>query len=86
MFLTVLISAMTISASWNFKQNNNEIKLSNLALANVEALADNEGTTTSCSNKCSEGGGKCWYKFSGHCYYSANTNVSCTCDKDGNAL
>lgn len=38
----VLIAAMVLAASWNFNQSKNEMELSDLALANVEALARGE--------------------------------------------
>ena len=41
-FGAALIAAMAITAGWNFNQSKNEIELSNLALANVEALANTE--------------------------------------------
>ena len=43
-FGAVLIAAMALAASWNFNQSKNDVKLSGLALANVEALAFNEGS------------------------------------------
>ena len=38
-FGAVLITAMAVTAGWNFNQSKNETQLSDLALANVEALA-----------------------------------------------
>ena len=38
-----IIAALTITASWNFQQNQKQTKLSDLTLANVEALASEEG-------------------------------------------
>ena len=40
LFGIIAIAAIATIAGWNF--NNNEIKLSDLALANVNALADKE--------------------------------------------
>ena len=37
-----LIAAMAVAAGWNFNQSKNEVELSDLALANVEALASGE--------------------------------------------
>ncbi|MCS2427782.1 NVEALA domain-containing protein [Parabacteroides goldsteinii] len=42
-FGAVLITAMAVTAGWNFNQSKNETQLSDLALANVEALANPEG-------------------------------------------
>ncbi|MCL3852749.1 MULTISPECIES: NVEALA domain-containing protein [Parabacteroides] len=39
----ILITIVATTASWNFYRNNQDVKLSELALANVEALAQNEG-------------------------------------------
>lgn len=39
-FGAALISAMAVTAGWNFNQSKNETQLSDLALANVEALAN----------------------------------------------
>lgn len=36
------IIAITATAAWNFSQNQNEVELSDLALANMEALARGE--------------------------------------------
>ena len=43
-FGVALIAAMAVAAGWNFNQSKNEVELSDLALANVEALARNEGS------------------------------------------
>ena len=43
-FGAVLIAAMAVTAGWNFNQSKNEVELSDLALANVEALASGEGS------------------------------------------
>lgn len=42
-FGVALIAAMAVAAGWNFNQSKNEVELSDLALANVEALARGEG-------------------------------------------
>lgn len=41
-FAVVLIAVMAVAAGWNFKQSQNKVELSDLALANVEALANPE--------------------------------------------
>lgn len=38
-FLAVLFTAIALAAGWNYSQSQNEVELSDLALANVEALA-----------------------------------------------
>lgn len=42
-FGIALIAIMALAAGWNFTQSKNTVKLSELALANVEALARGEG-------------------------------------------
>ena len=42
-FGAAIIAAMAVAAGWNFNQSKNETQLSDLALANVEALANPEG-------------------------------------------
>lgn len=44
-FGAVLITAMAVTTGWNFNQSKNETQLSDLALANVEALASGEDTS-----------------------------------------
>ena len=44
-FGVALIAAMALAAGWNFNQSKNEVELSDLALANVEALASGEDTS-----------------------------------------
>lgn len=41
-FGTALIAAMALAAGWNYQQNKQSVKLSNLAMANVTALASGE--------------------------------------------
>ncbi len=55
----IAIAAVTAAAGWNFSQNQNEVELSDLALANVEALARYEDDY--CPNGClDEKGDGCW--------------------------
>lgn len=48
-FGVALISAMAVTAGQNFNQSKNETQLSDLAMANVEALARSEATAE-CGN------------------------------------
>lgn len=41
-FGAALIAAMALTAGWNFNQSKNKVDLSDLALANAEALARGE--------------------------------------------
>ena len=38
----VIIAALAITAGWNYNQSQNEMSISDLVLANVEALAEKE--------------------------------------------
>ena len=49
-FWAVLFTAIALAAGWNFSQSQNEVELSDLALANVEALARIEGQNDACAN------------------------------------
>lgn len=51
-FYTVATIAIVGIASWNFQQNQQEVELSDLALANVEALAQFEGGGSICQQAC----------------------------------
>lgn len=50
-FDIIVIVAMAVTAGWNFNQNQIKVELSDLALANVEALAQNE-TGSSITGNC----------------------------------
>ena len=52
-FGAVLFTAIALAAGWNYSQSQNKVELSDLALANVEALAEEECTTSV--------GGSCWW-------------------------
>lgn len=41
-FGVVAFAAIAVAAGWNYHQNTNEVKLSDLTLANIEALARDE--------------------------------------------
>lgn len=49
-----VVAAIAVAASWNFNQSKNEVEMSDLTLANVEALATPELATgvdeISCNN------------------------------------
>ena len=44
-FGVAIIATMAVAVGWNFNQSKNEVELSDLALANVEALAGCETIT-----------------------------------------
>ena len=39
----IAFAAIAVAAGWNYKHNSLDVELSDLALANVEALANGEG-------------------------------------------
>lgn len=71
-FGTALIAAMAVAASWNFNQSKNEVELSDLVSANVEALAGGEGEgMLDCPNGCLTSSGHC-FCYGYHPYEEAN--------------
>jgi hypothetical protein len=58
-FSIVFVAAIAVAAAWNVTQSKTEVELSDLALANVEALAseedDNDGTGKTCYNSITTG-------------------------------
>lgn len=65
----VAVIATIAIAGWNYQQNK-EVELSELALANVEALARNEGSND-CHNFCPRSGYMCIIN------YANGTSTSC---------
>lgn len=59
-FGIALIAIMALAAGWNFTQSKNEVKLSELALANVEALAHYEFPDVEVT--CGATTGACWVR------------------------
>lgn len=55
----IAFAAVTLLSGYNYMQNTNEVKLSDLALANVEALAG-EPDMTECPNGCGTECGLCY--------------------------
>ena len=49
LFGIMAMAAIAAVAGWNFSQSQNEVELSDLALANVEALARWEGQNDACT-------------------------------------
>ena len=46
----IAFAAIAVAAGWNYQQNRNDVKLSDLTLADVEALADKATQDTSVNN------------------------------------
>lgn len=61
LLFAVAFAAVTLLSGYNYVQNNSEVKLSDLALANVEALAN-------CENVGFETGRRSYLSSSGTCY------------------
>lgn len=54
--------------------------MSDLALANVEALADDGEAVITCSRSCSDGIGRCYIRSnSGHYAFTGYQDDSCSC-------
>ena len=62
LFGIIAIAAIAAAAGWNFSQSQDEVELSDLALANVEALARNENPFD-CPNGCLTSPGDCFCHF-----------------------
>lgn len=52
LFSIIAIAAVVAAAGWNFNQSQNEVEMSDLALANVEALANGESGGKTCYTYC----------------------------------
>ena len=52
LFGIMALAAIAAAASWNFIQSQNELELSDLALANVEALARDESGGSGTDQAC----------------------------------
>jgi hypothetical protein len=62
----VFVAAIAVAAAWNFSQSKAEADMPDLALANVEALASGEGSTT-CSDCLNDLSYICWITPFGEC-------------------
>ena len=56
----IAFAAIAAVAGWNYQQNKLEVKLSNLALENVEALASGERGDNHCKNCVFTTSSICW--------------------------
>lgn len=80
--LTYSIAVITAATIFFLRANDQrEERLSDLVLANVEALAQNEegGAVITCSQYCNDGIGKCWLKsVDDFCIFSGSQLDYCT--------
>ena len=60
-----LLVAIAVAAGWNYNQSRNEVPLSDLALANAEALAEYESPDVeiTCNGKKNTPPGRCWHQY-----------------------
>lgn len=52
--LSIAVIATAAIAGWNYQQNQESVELSDLALENVEALADNENSEANCTSSLND--------------------------------
>lgn len=77
-----LVAAFALFAGYNVYTSQKSDVMSDLTLANVEALAYGEdgGATITCSRSCSDGVGRCWIRSnSGYCAFTGYQADSCSC-------
>lgn len=74
------VAVFAFIASYSIYTSRQEKELSDLAKANIEALANNEGVEILCSRQCSDGIGRCWIRSnSGYCAFTGYQVDNCTC-------
>ncbi len=84
-FLKVALVAAVAAAMAGYGVYAHQTKemMSDVMLENVEALARYElpEVTITCSRTCSDGVGRCYYKFDnwGNCHFNGDQNCYCTC-------
>jgi hypothetical protein len=64
-FVYAIVAAIVALAGWNVSQSRNEVALSDVALANVEALAEETGSTGSTAISCFNYG--CRFQINYYC-------------------
>ena len=74
LFGIMALVAIAAAASWNFSQSQNEVELSDLALANVEALASYEFGDGYCHY--SNNYDWCFYYISGTVCYGVDSHCN----------
>ena len=77
---TLAVVAFAMIAGYNVYQAHSETEgMSELALANVEALAAGEGVGITCSQRCNDGIGRCWTQTNDfYCVPTGSPNDTCT--------
>ena len=75
-----VVAAFALVAGFNVYNFQKSDVMSELALANVEALADDGEAVITCSRSCSDGIGRCYIRSnSGHCAFTGYQDDSCSC-------
>lgn len=74
----VAIAAIGLSV-WGYSENQNSVEFSDLALANVEALANGEDGGITCDRNCSTNNGQCWTREGRYCVYGGYQYQHCSC-------
>lgn len=69
-FGVVALIAIAVAAGWNYQQSKQESEISDLTLANVEALAS--GESSNCPNGCYDNGSGCFCHYWFPSYREAN--------------
>lgn len=72
----IALVAIAAIAGWNFSQNQNEVELSDLALANVDALARYELPEVEIN--CGATSGACWTQNGIICFIGSHTYTACS--------
>lgn len=78
----MVVSVVALTAFMNLKFVGNGVTVSDLALANIEAFANNgEDATITCSRTCNDGVGRCYRKYDdyGNCTFSGYQTDNCVC-------
>ncbi|SEG29467.1 NVEALA domain-containing protein [Parabacteroides chinchillae] len=61
LFGIAIVAIVAVGTAWNVNENKNEVTISNLVLANMEALASGEGDINPlCPNGCVDNGTGCY--------------------------
>lgn len=75
------IAVFAAVAGYGIYTNQKSETMSDLMLANMDALAAGEDVEITCSRTCSDGVGRCYklYDEYGNCHFSGYQSDNCTC-------
>ena len=78
--MTVAVVALAAAGYCIYQNQMQGAIMSELTLANAEALAQDESVTINCSKECTDGIGQCWLlSNSGYCIFSGYMVDHCVC-------